>query len=141
MQLIGARAWTHAGSSDRIELEDVEQIQAPVIQDMIKNVHRPSLKGLSARKRDYLTAMLQDQGPSRVADIAERLGESHSYQSVYRDRLIHDGLIRPAGRGEVEFALPYLREALTNLQAGALPTPGADEITRSRTRPRPPRLG
>lgn len=135
IQLIGARAWTRAGDAKTIEIEDVEQVQDLVISEMIKNVHRPALRGLSARKRDYLSAMLQNQSPARVRDIAKQLGKPHSYQAVYRDRLINDGLIRPSGLGHVEFALPYLREALTDFQPVNEHT-GGDEITRSRARQR-----
>lgn len=135
IQLVGARAWTHAGTADTIEIGDIEQIRTDVIREMVKNVHRPALRDISGRKLDYLNAMLEDEGPSRVADIAARMGEDRRYQSVYRERLIHDELIHPAGRGRVEYALPYLREALEALRAGIAPTPGADEITRTRTRP------
>ncbi|MEV4902885.1 ATP-binding protein [Citricoccus sp. NPDC055426] len=135
IQLVGARAWTHAGTADTIEIGDVEQVRADVIREMVKNVHRPALREISGRKLDYLNAMLEDDGPSRVADIATRMGEERRYQSVYRERLIHDELIHPAGRGYVEFSLPYLRDALEALRAGTAPAPGADEITRTRTRP------
>ena len=79
---------------------------------MIKNVHGPALRGLSPRKREYLRAMLEDEGPSAVGDIARRMGIDPRNQSTYRERLIEDDLIRPAGRGFVEYALPYLDEAL-----------------------------
>ncbi|GAA1677734.1 hypothetical protein GCM10010977_29230 [Citricoccus zhacaiensis] len=134
IQLVGARAWTHAGNADTIEIGDIEQIRTEVIREMVKNVHRPALREISGRKLDYLNAMLEDTGPSRVADIAARMGEDRRYQSVYRERLIHDELIHPAGRGYVEYALPYLRDALEALRAGTAPVPGADEVTRTRTR-------
>jgi hypothetical protein len=35
---------------------------------------------------------------------------SRDYTNVYRARLIAAELIEPAGRGRVDFALPYLRE-------------------------------
>lgn len=112
IQYVGAQSWANAGDSPEILLEDTRSTLASAIEQMATNVHEPALRGLAPKKMEYLSAMLLDDGPSAVADIAERLGTYAGYQSVYRDRLIEDELIRPAGRGMVEFALPYLREAL-----------------------------
>lgn len=105
------------------------------ITQMASNVHGPALRDLAPKKLEYLQAMLADDGPSATADIEQRLGASHGYQSVYRDRLIEDELIRPAGRGSVEFALPYLRETL-ELRSGGPRTPGSlDSGVRRRRTP------
>ncbi|MEJ5913999.1 hypothetical protein [Pseudokineococcus sp. 1T1Z-3] len=53
-----------------------------------------------------------DDGPSRTVDVATRIERDMRYQSVYRDRLIAAGVIRPAGHGLVELAVPYLGEYL-----------------------------
>lgn len=134
IQLIGAHAWEGAGTSPVIAVEDVAQARSDVVAQMIRNVHGPALRGLSARKADYLTSMLEDEGPSRVADIAARIGVSVKYQSVYRARLIEDELIRPAGTGRVEFALPYLREALLDRQTGGRLASADDDVRRPRRR-------
>lgn len=117
IQYVGAQAWASAGESDTILPEDAQSAAASAIQQMGTHVHEPALRDLAPRKLEYLEAMLWDEGPSSVSDIAERLGTYAGYQSVYRDRLIEDELIRPAGRGLVEFALPYLREALLRRRA------------------------
>ncbi|GAB2541722.1 ATP-binding protein [Brachybacterium huguangmaarense] len=124
IQYVGAQAWANAGDEPEIALEDVERSRAGAIAQMATNIHDPALRGLSAKKREYLEAMLVDPGPSAVADIAVRLGVSAGYQSVYRDRLIEDELIRPGERGTVEFALPYLREALLARAARGDDVPG-----------------
>ncbi|MWX20181.1 hypothetical protein, partial [Francisella tularensis] len=108
IQLIGSKAWQNSGDADTIEIEDVRGGRGHVIAAMVKNVPGPALRGLSARKREYLLAMLEDEGPSSVGDIAQRMGIDPRNQSTYRERLIEDELIRPAGRGFVEYALPYL---------------------------------
>ena len=112
IQLIGSKAWQNSGDADVIEVEDVRGARETVVAAMIKNVHGPALRGLSPRKREYLLAMLEDEGPSAVGDIARRMGIDPRNQSTYRERLIEDDLIRPAGRGFVEYSLPYLDEAL-----------------------------
>ena len=112
MQVIGAQSWQRSGTAEVIEIEDVEGAAEATIDAMIHNVHGPALRDLSGRKSDYLYAMLEDEGPSRVAEIARRMDLNVNNQYEHRSRLIHDELIRPAGRGLVEFAMPYLREAL-----------------------------
>lgn len=112
IQLVGSKAWQNSGDADTIEIEDVRGARDAVVAAMIKNVHGPALRGLSPRKREYLRAMLEDEGPSAVGVIAARMGIEPSQQSGFRQRLIEDDLIRPAGRGHVEYSLPYLADAL-----------------------------
>jgi hypothetical protein len=138
IQLIGSKAWQNSGDADTIEIEDVRGARATVIAAMVKNVHGPALRGLSARKREYLVAMLEDEGPSAVGDIARRMGIDPRNQSTYRERLIEGDLIRPAGRGFVEYALPYLDEALRHQEregvgADVEPDKGLTRSHRSRT--------
>lgn len=142
IQLIGSKAWQNSGDADTIEIEDVRGGREAVVAAMIKNVHRPALRGLSARKREYLHAMLLDEGPSSVGDIAERMSIDPRNQSTYRERLIEEELIRPAGRGFVEFSLPYLGDALRHEdRAGAgadvEPDRGVQRSHRSRRSTRP----
>jgi hypothetical protein len=58
--------------------------------------------------------MAVDPGPSRVGDIAERLGVDANYASQYRARLLAAELIVAPRRGYVDFELPYLREYLAD---------------------------
>ena len=44
--------------------------------------------------------------------MAGRLGKGLNYVSVYRARLLEAGMIAAAGRGKVDFAIPFLREYL-----------------------------
>ena len=56
--------------------------------------------------------MASDEGRSRVADVAERMGVSFDCAQKYRKRLIGSGVIEAAGRGYVAFAVPYLGDYL-----------------------------
>lgn len=75
-------------------------------------VHGPALDDLSDVDRTFLAAMAVDDGPSRVADLAERMGVDANYVNQYRRRLIDAQMIEPVGRGTVSFSLPYLRDYL-----------------------------
>ena len=52
--------------------------------------------------------MLPDSGPSRVSEIAKRMGVA----SQYKRRLLEDGVIGERGRGLVGFDIPAFREFL-----------------------------
>lgn len=54
--------------------------------------------------------MAQDAGPSRMANIAARLGVDANYARQYRLRLIAAEVIRSTAHGRIDFSLPYLRE-------------------------------
>ena len=75
-------------------------------------VHEPALRDLSGVDRTFLVAMAADDGPSRMAAIAERMEVDANYASQYRRRLIAADLICPAGYGRVDYTLPHLREYL-----------------------------
>ena len=62
--------------------------------------------------------MAVDDGPSRVSDLAERLGQSRQYINGYRGRLVAAGVIEAPARGKVDFAIPYLRDTLRELTDG-----------------------
>ncbi len=54
--------------------------------------------------------MTHDDGPSKMADIQQRLHVDVNYASQYRLRLIAAELIHSTRHGYVDFALPYLRK-------------------------------
>ena len=56
--------------------------------------------------------MAIDNGPSKMADITERLNVDRNYASQYRLRLIEAEIIHSPSRGYVDYSLPYLREHL-----------------------------
>jgi hypothetical protein len=112
LQLVGAQTWRIHPDADEITTEDAELGVTRAKQRLGVLVHESALSAISDVDRDFLRAMTEDDGPSRMADIQERLGVDINYASQYRLRLIAAELIQPARRGYVEFALPYLREFL-----------------------------
>lgn len=81
-------------------------------QSLGRAVFEPMLEGLSEGDRAFLGAMASDTEPSKMSDIAARLGKNPQYAGVYRNRLVEAHLIRPASYGKVTFAVPHLREYL-----------------------------
>lgn len=113
VQLIGFHMWRSASDPTRlISAADVDHGIAEATRRLGPLVIQPVWRDLPDMQRRFCVAMLDDEGPSRMADIASRLGKSSKYVSVYRDRLIKVGMIVPAGHGLVEFALPHTAEWL-----------------------------
>lgn len=98
-------------------------------------VHAPSLADLSDVDRTVLLTIAKHDGPISTGQIADALGRTTKYVSTYRQRLIQAGMIRPAGYGYVDIALPYLRDYLRE-HAGSLHTQG--KLRRRHHHPHPP---
>lgn len=118
IQLVGYNIWRIARRNQRdapfarVTADEVtEGIKAAVIR-LGDTVHGPELDGLSPVDKTYLLAMAQDDGPSSTADIAARMGKSVAYGNIYRSRLIESQVIKNAGHGYVDFAIPGMREYL-----------------------------
>lgn len=109
IQLVGYQVWRKA-SGDHIGVEAARAGVDAARARLGSLVHETALAELSDIDRAFLAAMARDDGPSRLADIAGRLGKTPNYVSVYRARLIQAGMIAAAGRGKVDFAIPFLRE-------------------------------
>lgn len=112
IQLVGYQIWRQQPNRKVISPADVAAGVAAARRRMGALVHEPSLADTSHIDRTFLVAMAHDDGPSRVGDIARRLGVGSNYAGQYRLRLIQAELIHPAGFGRVDFSLPYLREYL-----------------------------
>ncbi|MGO9559548.1 MAG: ATP-binding protein [Acidimicrobiales bacterium] len=112
IQLVGSSVWREHPDHAAIKMADAVRGVETARRRMGSLVHEPSLVGISEVARSFLIAMTSADGPSAMADIADRLHVDSNYAGQYRRRLIAAELIRPAGYGRVDFALPYLREYL-----------------------------
>ena len=113
LQLVGYRSWEAAGADTEIDEEAVRSGIAIAEKDLEQRVIRSTIKELSKGDMQFLYAMIQDEGTSKISDIEQRLGKSHSYTSLYRSRLIEAGVLQPQGRGIISFAIPGLKKYLT----------------------------
>jgi hypothetical protein len=118
VQIVGDYSWKRAPEGQPINIDHVEWAVRRAVADMGAQVHEPALHDLSGKDREFLRAMALDDGPSNIGDIARRLGKGLNYTSPYRQRLLAAEMIREAGHGMLEFALPYLREHLRSLDTG-----------------------
>jgi len=111
IQLVGDWSFRNR-RGELIELESVDKGITKARRKMGQLVHEPALQDLSEVDRSFLAYMALDEGPSVVADIAERMGVTRNYASNYRRRLLDAEMIVAAGHGIVEYSLPYMREYL-----------------------------
>jgi hypothetical protein len=112
LQLVGAQTWRLNPDAAQITVDDATRGVTRARLRLGALIHEPALSAASDVGKLFLLAMAQDDGPSKMADIQQRLGVNVNYASQYRLRLIAAELIYPTRRGYVDFALPYLREYL-----------------------------
>ena len=115
VQLVGFRAWAAASQSRTISSERARVGAEQARKDFIFGVVKRTCQELSDGDLAFLEAMLPDHGaPSKVSDVASRMGKTPNYARVYRQRLLDAGVISVPRRGSVSFELPLLREYLEN---------------------------
>lgn len=117
IQSIGRYSWRSARGGEMIGVEAAERGIAEARRKIGENVHHDSLKHLSETDRSFLVAMALDDGPSKMADLIERLSSDQhrlqpQYANTYRQRLMDQELVFSPRRGYLDFTLPYLREYL-----------------------------
>ncbi len=111
IQLVGHQCFRRR-EGNLISVTSAMQGASAAKRKMGQLVHEPALRDLSNVDRTFLAAMAIDDGPSKISDVAQRLGVSSQYASNYRRRLLDAEMIKSVGYGTVDFELPYLREYL-----------------------------
>lgn len=111
LQLVGYYSWDFA-NEESVEAGDVERGAQTATEDMKERILHATLDELSDRDLDFLNAMLEDEKSSRTTEIASRIKMTTGNVSTYKRRLLEQGVIEEGRRGEVKFALPFLREYL-----------------------------
>lgn len=112
MQLVGYRTWDVSESSPQFSTSDVQQGSLLARMELRDRILKTTYRELSDKDIEFLLAMLPDSGPSRVSEIAKRMGVASNYASQYKRRLLEDGVIGERGRGLVGFDIPAFREFL-----------------------------
>ena len=114
MQLIGHYITAAASEDGDLNEDSWENALKLAKYEFMKDICETTLSPLSERDRDFLKAMAEDNEESSIGEIATRLGVDSSYTQRYKTRLIQAGIIEQKRRGYVEFAVPYLKEYLSN---------------------------
>lgn len=116
IQLIGYHLWQLAETIDApLTAEDVDLAVSAAHRRNTRVVIEAALATVSPKDLDFLRAMSEDDVPATTADIGRRLENKKNTIGNYRARLIDAGLIQPAGRGRLDFAIPGLREHLRRI--------------------------
>ena len=128
VQLVGFHSWAAAADpATRIGAAEVSKGIVDAQRRIGRLVLAPTWKGLSETDRRFLFAMANDDGESRLADVATRLDVEVNYAGVYRQRLIRAGMIVSTGWGRIDLAHHAAREWIRS-QA---PTPSTTVESRS----------
>jgi hypothetical protein len=113
VQLVGFYTWKSAQDPTAgITMADVERGIAEAESRIGRLVLGPMWKSLSEMDQRFLLAMAEDDGPTQVADLPDRLGVKPNYLSVYRSRLLRSGMIMSPRRGQLDFAHHATRQWL-----------------------------
>jgi len=112
IQLIGYYLWDEIRGDNSKDLLDDVLFKSKM--ELFRNVHRLVFSGLSVKDREFIYAMAEDEGFSSVSAIGERVQMKKNHISLYRERLISAGVVKPAGHGLLCFVYPYMREFLQN---------------------------
>ena len=118
IQLIGYHAWRAQQHIDGGELKAKISMRAAktgveaATDELGRLVLDPVIASLTELELAYLKAMAADDGPSRSGDIGDRIARGTDVTAQYRRRLIARHIIFSRGHGQVDFAIPGLREYL-----------------------------
>lgn len=113
IQLVGYFLWKEAEKANgAVDDAAVARAIEAAGRRHARMVIEAALSTASDRDLDFLHAMAEDDGPSAAGDIGRRIDAKSNFVANYRARLLAEGLIEPAGRGKVNFAIPGLREYL-----------------------------
>ncbi len=114
MQLVGHYIMIYSDESGTLSTEDYESALADAKKDFVNDIGMTTLNELSGKDIEFLTAMSEDDGPSSISKVAERMKVSSAYAQLYKRRLIDAGVIEQTRRGIVDFSVAYLKEYLRN---------------------------
>lgn len=111
--------WNHAATSP-IAVEDVNAVEARVLQALDESFFRVRYDRLTPREKKYLRAMAElGEGPHRSGDIAGVLATKVESLSPLRSGLIAKGMIYSPQHGDTAFTVPlfdaFMRRAMPNL--------------------------
>ena len=113
MQLIGHYITIGAMPGCAVTEGELNEAFQKAEEDFKNDICMTSLAPLSEKDISFLKAMAQSTTEAiPIQYIQQVLKVSAAYTQTYKRRLLQTGIIEPAGRGHVRFAIPYLRSYL-----------------------------
>ena len=112
MQLLGYYLTLYAQDSLTIDKSILSKAEESSIKDLENNVFKPLLAPLSDNDMIFLNALAKCDEPLTINKLKEQLGDQGPAIQPYRKRLLDAGIIESPRRGELTFAVPYLKEYL-----------------------------
>lgn len=113
IQLVGYYMWRHAErrGSNEIDAADVRAGKADAMLAFYDAVCAPVYYGLRSPERLFVEAMAEDeQGFTKVSDIAKRCNRSTQWVAKYRASLIRQHMVDAVGYGQLRCVVPHLLE-------------------------------
>jgi hypothetical protein len=109
-QLLGYECWevNHDHVTLAVARKGIREAEPHIGASMLELI----LQDVSDVDLRFLLAMSEDDGESKISDIAERLVFDANKTSQYRLRLIREGIVKATTRGKIDFTIPYLRDFL-----------------------------
>jgi hypothetical protein len=109
-QLMGDYLWR---IEHKIELQDVatgyERQRETIYNDVLSIIY----KKLKGKTKEFIMAMaeaMNDKGEAQISDIAQAMKRPLNYVSVYRGKLINEGLITSLNHGVIGFTVPFTKD-------------------------------
>ena len=115
MQLIGYYIIKFAGSNSGVNEKTIDNAIRAAENDFLTDICKAALSAVSDVDLQFLQAMAEDEGSSKMSDIASRMHVSRDYAQRYKMRMIESGIVSQVRRGEVEYAVPYLKKYIRKL--------------------------
>ncbi|WP_040468664.1 ATP-binding protein [Limosilactobacillus gastricus] len=114
-QLLGYLAYQYLENNGNgtLSFADLEEINRDYQLYLFENAYQKIFEGLSKVDIQYLIAV---KDHTKLEDVCQILGKDKVFVSQYRRRAISRKLIIPAGRGYVDYVLPYFGEFINQIQ-------------------------
>lgn len=116
MQLIGYYLIEYTPDNDKVTEAVLRKAERAAMNDLDDNVFKPILNPLSENDRIFLFAMARCEGNVSTSKLQAKLGNKGPAIQPYRKRLLEAGVIEAPRRGELVFAVPFLRDYLLTNQ-------------------------
>jgi uncharacterized membrane protein len=110
LQLVGYRAWRISEGANIVDVESASAAVSIAQKELEQRVYDAVWFELSEADKLFLLAMSKDDGLTKQADLAGRLGKPSGHVSRYKKRLLQQGIIQERSKGILEFCLPGFKE-------------------------------